>query len=85
MWILDTGSSNHLVSPSSLPKRLRGAIEQNAHAVRLATANGIIEATDVIDVNIQSLGARARVLVLPNTPFVLSIERLIENHGCTFS
>ena len=27
--------SNHLVSPSSLPKRLRGAIEQNAHAVRL--------------------------------------------------
>ena len=57
MWILDTGSSNHLVSPSSLPKRLRGAIEQNAHAVRLATANGIIEAMDVIDVDIQLLVA----------------------------
>ena len=84
MWILDTGSSNHLVSPSSLPKGLRGAIEQNAHAVRLATANGIIEATDVIDVDIQSLGAKARVLVLPNTPAVLSIGRLIEDHGCTF-
>ena len=62
VWILETGSSNHLVSPTSLPKRLRGAIEQNAHAVRLATANGIIEATDVIDVDIQSLGAKARVL-----------------------
>ena len=85
MWILDTGSSNNLVSPSSLPKRLRGAIEKNAHAVRLATASGIIEATDVIDVNIQSPGARARVLALPNTPSVLSIGRLIEDHGCTFS
>ena len=83
MWILDTGSSNHLVSPSSLPKKLRGAIEQNAHAVRLATANGIIEATDVIDVDIQSLGAKACVLVLPNTPAVLPIGRLIEDHGCT--
>ena len=69
------------MSPSNLPKRLRGAIEQNAHAVRLATANGIIEATDVIDIDIQSLGAKARVLVLPNTPAVLSI---IEDHGCTF-
>ena len=57
VWILDAGFSNHLVSPSSLPKRLRGAIGKNARAVRLATANGIIEATDVIDVNIQSLGA----------------------------
>ena len=35
VWILDTGSSNHLVSLSSFPKRLRGAIEQSAHAVRL--------------------------------------------------
>ena len=81
MWILDTGSSDHLVSPSSLPKRLRGAIEQNAHAVRLATANGIIEATDVIDVDIRSLGAKARALALPNTPAVLSIGRPIEDHG----
>ena len=65
--------------------RLRGAIEQNAHAARLATANGIIEATDVIDVDIQSLGARARVLVLPNTPAVLSVGRPIEDHWCTFN
>ena len=32
----------------------------------------------------QSLGAKARVLVLPNTPAVLSIGRIIEDHGCTF-
>ena len=52
--------------------------------MRLATANGIIEATDIIDVDIQSLGAKARVLVLPNTLAVLSIGRLIEDDGCTF-
>ena len=72
------------MSSSSLPKTLRGAIEQNAPAVRLATANGFIEATGVIDVDIQSLGAKARVLALPNTPAVLSIGRLVEDHGCTF-
>ena len=72
------------MSLSSLPKRLRDAIEQNAHAVRLATANEIIEATDAIDVDMQSLSIKARVLVLPNTPAFLSIGRLIEDHGCTF-
>ena len=51
----------------------------------LATANGIIEATDVIDIDIQSLGAKARVLMLPNTPAVLSIGGLIEDPGCTFN
>ena len=38
----------------------------------------------VIDVDIQSLGAKARVIVLLNTPAVLSIGRLIEDHECTF-
>ena len=64
MWILDTDSSNHLVSLSSFPKRPRGAIEQNAYAVRLAIAIGILEVNDVIDVDIQSLGAKVRVFVL---------------------
>ena len=51
----------------------------------VATANGIIEATDVIDVDIQSLGAKARVFVLPNTPAVLSIGGFTEDHGCAFN
>ena len=33
-----------------------------------------MEATDVIDVGIQPLGAREPVILLPNTPSVLSIE-----------
>ena len=84
VWILDTGFCNHRVSSPSLSQRLRGAVEQNAHAVRLATANGIIETTGVIDVDIQSLGAKARVLMLPNTLAVLSIGRILEDHECTF-
>ena len=84
MWILDTGSSNHLVSPDSLSGRLKNAVRENAHAVRLATANGIIEAADTVDVFIPDLNANARILVLPDTPSVLSVGRLVEQHGCAF-
>ena len=84
VWILDTGSSNHLASSKSLPGRLRRAIQHNAHAVRLATANGVITTTDIVDIEVPLLGAMARVLLLPNTPNVLSIGRMVEDEGCSF-
>ena len=42
-----------------------------------------MEATNFIDVHIHSFGVKASVLVLPNTPLVLSLKMIINDHGCT--
>ena len=68
----------------SLPERLKNEVRANAHAVRLATASGVIEATDLVDIDIPGLNAKARVLLLPDTPSVLSVGWLVEEHGCAF-
>ena len=52
--------------------------------VRLATANGIIEPEGQLEVYLTDLGVDARFLVLKDCPPVLSIGRLVEEHGFQF-
>ena len=83
VWILDSGSGNHLACEKRLPDELRESVRRNATMVRMATANGPATATDVVDVEVPGLDAHARVLLLKGCPSVLSLGRLVEWHKCS--
>ena len=84
IWILDSGSGNHLTCENKLPEELRQAIRRNATSVRMATANGPTTAKDIVDIEVPGLEASARVLLLNGCPPVLSMGRLVEEHACSF-
>ena len=84
VWIVDSGSENHLACEKRLPDELRKSVRRNAIMVRMATANGPATATDVVDVEVPGLDAHARVLLLKGGPAVLSLGHLVEEHTCSF-
>ena len=84
VWILDSGSGNHLACEKRLPDGLRESVRRNATMVRMATANNPATATDVVDIEVPGLEAHARVLLLKGCPAVLSLGRLVEEHNCSF-
>ena len=83
IWIADTGSANHLCSYDTLPGDVFEGMRP-CPDVRLATANGIIEPEGQLEVYLTDLGVDARFLVLKDCPPVLSIGRLVEEHGFQF-
>ena len=83
IWIADTGSANHLCSYDALPGDVFDGMRP-CPDVRLATANGIIEPEGQLEVYLTDLGVDARFLVLKDCPPVLSIGRLVEQHGFQF-
>ena len=52
--------------------------------IRLATANGQVSPEGELDVHLPELGLDARLLVLKSCPRVLSVGRLVEDHGLEF-
>ena len=76
LWIADTGSGNHLSSPSQLGSGTMGAMKACSDDVRLATANGQVSLEGELDVHLPELGLDARLLVLKSCPRVLSVGRL---------
>jgi hypothetical protein len=84
-WVVDSGSGNHLAGQAELPHPLRPAICRRDTGIRLATANGIISADEVVLASIPGLGADAEILILDSCPRVLSLGRLIEDNNCKFS
>ena len=83
IWIADTGSANHLCSHDTLPGDVFDGMRPCLD-VRLATASGIIEPEGQLEVYLTDLGVDARFLVLKDCPPVLSIGRLVEQHGFQF-
>ena len=84
LWIADTGSGNHLSSPSQLESSTMSAMKACSDDIRLATANGQVSPEGELDVHLPELGLDARLLVLKSCPRVLSVGRLVEDHGLEF-
>ena len=78
VWVLDSGSENHLACEKRLPDGLRESVGRKATMVRMATANGPVAATDVVDIGVPGVEAHARVLSLTGCPAVLCLGRLAE-------
>ena len=78
--IVDSGSGNHLISEEELSPEETATITKAQHALRLLTANGVVGASQVAQVLSKQLGA-LRTVLLPNSPAVLSLGRLVAELG----
>ena len=83
IWIADNGSAYHLCSYDTLSGNVFDGMRP-CPAVRLATANGIIEPEGQLEVYLTGLEVNARFLALKDYPPVLIIGRLVEQHGFQF-
>ena len=84
LWIADTGSGNHLSSPSQNDSGTVSLKKACSDDVRLATANGQVSPEGELDVHLPELRPDARLLVLKSCPRVLSVGRLVGDHGLEF-
>ena len=85
-WGLDSGSENHLVSGALFDDDdYEMNSYQMARPLRLATANGVISADKRMKMYVGSIGLGIEPIVLDNTVNVLSLGRLILDHGFAFS
>ena len=80
VWVADTGSGNHLSGRAQLPESTIRYIRENPESLRLATANGVVDAKAILDIHAPELQVDARVLVLDDCPNVLSVGRLVEDN-----
>ena len=60
-------------------------MRKHVSPLKLKTANGSIEVSECTTVEVDILGGdEFEVRVLPDTPNVLSVAQLVEQHGATF-
>ncbi len=83
LWIADTGSGNRLCSAEKFHEEILQGLKP-CPDIRLATANGVIGARGELDVYMPELKMNAKFLLLDKCPPVLSVGRLVEDHGFQF-
>ena len=85
-FIIDSGSGHHIVSNRHLPDKVRHErTYQLWGPPLLATANGVIRPDRGIQISIEDLNITTQALVLDNSPAVLSLGRLCQVSGFTFT
>lgn len=84
-WVIDTGSGHNLVSKRNLTNEEQGGIQRAESTLKLATAGGVISCDEIVNVDVSKFGAAVSARVLKNTPRVLSVAKLVEEHGATFT
>ena len=84
-WVIDTGSGHNLVSKRNLTNEEQREIQRAESTLKLVTAGGVISCDEIVDVDVSKFGAAVSARVLKNTPRVLSVAKLVEEHGATFT
>lgn len=83
-WVMDTGSGHHLKAKNRWTPAEQKATKQSICNLKLQTANCHLEADRVTETTVRELGQQIEVRVLPDTPNVISIGRLVEEDGAIF-
>ena len=78
---MDSGAGQHLCSENALPPALMREVTP-CDGIQLSTANGVIPARGQLKLSF--LGTEGTFLLLDNTPPVLSVGRLVEDHSFAF-
>ena len=74
-WLCDTGCPFDLTDSGRIPVELVGGKEFAQHPVTMDTANGDVQATEVVPMQLGLLDENIEPFTLPSTPDVLSIGR----------
>ena len=83
-YIVDSGASTHLIGYKDLTDEEKGRIRSAKEPLILQTANGRAYAQDETDAYIHDLGIWVVFYILEDSPAVLSLGLLVEEHKFTY-
>ena len=84
MWILDTGSCVDLVRRDELSAQETRRITAADSPQNLLTANGPTKADQEVSLYVDSCGANTQALVMDDSPYVLSLGKLVQDMKFSF-
>ena len=80
-FLVDSGAGLHVVSLRSLSKREKASIQNLDVPYKVNTANGEIIIDKFATVRVRELGITVKAMVLKDSPSVLSLGKLVDEHG----
>ena len=83
-FVVDSGASMHMVSKKDLDSAELETMRISKNPTVEMTANGEVQARKVTKVYVKELILFVTVMLLEDTPVVLSVGKLCENHGETY-
>ena len=82
--MVDSGLSVHMVSEKDLNSAELETLRTSRSPTRVMTANGEVQTREEATVYVKELDCFVKVMLLGETPAVLSLGNLCEDHGYTF-
>ena len=79
--MVDSGASIHIVNEGELSAEEIQRTRPLHESMLIVTANGEVTATHCTDIHIRSLDLWVEAMILGKSPTVLSMGRLVEDHG----
>ena len=83
-FVVDSGASMHMVSKKDLTKAELETVRISKNPTMVVTANGEVQAKEEATVYVRELDLFVTVMFLEETPAVLSLRELCEDHGKTY-
>ena len=83
--IVDSGASFHLVDWKNLTPKEKKTKRKMATPYSLTTANGVVTATDEVDIYVTELKIKVTAMILRDTPLLLSLGKLVADHNLEYS
>ena len=80
-FVVDSGASMHTVSKKDLNNAEFETVRISKSPTTVVTANGGVLAKEEATVYVRELDLFVRVMLLEDTPAVLSLGKLCEDHG----
>ena len=83
-FVVDPGAKMHMVSKKDLNAAELETMRTSRSPTTVMTANGEVQTREEATVYVKELDLCVTVMLLEETPAVLSLGKLCENHGCTY-
>ena len=83
-FVADSGASMHMVSKKDLNKAELETVRISTNPIMVVTANGEVPAKEEAAVYVRELDLFVTLMLLENTPAVLSLGKLCEEFGYSY-
>ena len=83
-FVVDSGASVHMLNRKDLNSAELETVKVCEKPTTVVTANGEVQTKEEATVYVKELDLFVTVMLLEETPAVLSLGKLCEDHGCTY-
>ena len=83
-FVVDSGASMHMLSRKDLNSAEWEIVKVSENPTTVVTANGEVQTKEEATVYVKELDLFVTVMLLEDTPAVLSLGKLCENHGYSY-